>query len=410
MLLTECADRQVVDERAAGREGALEAEICHGIDRIAADDWDSCAGDASFGRRPTDPFTTHRFLLALEQSGSVGEKTSWQPVHVKVSQGGTVIAVMPLYVKYDSNGEFVFDHGWAHAFEQAGGRYYPKLQSAVPFTPATGRRFLTRDGYQETGRAALSRAALQLALNNQISSLHITFCTESEAKSASSYGFMRRSGEQFHWHNDAYGSFAEFLARLSARKRKNIRRERSIAAQCGGVMLQLTGDDILPEHWDAFWRFYQDTGARKWGMPYLTRAFFDAIHASMRDDILLVMCRRDGRYIAGALNFVGRETLYGRYWGCIEDHPCLHFETCYYQAIDFAIAHGLSGIEAGAQGQHKLARGYMPVETRSLHWIVDVHLRKAVAEYLKLEHKQVERDISWLSAAGPFKKKQGDER
>ena len=382
----------------------MSASVCDAISQIPAEEWDDCAGAELSSGHSMDPFTTHRFLQALEDSGSVGKGSSWQPVHIRITDGEMAIAVMPLYVKYDSSGEFVFDHGWANAFAQVGGHYYPKLQAAIPFTPVSGRRFLTRHGYTDVGIKALAQAAMSLALGNNLSSLHITFCSQNEAEFAGSFGFMQRIGEQFHWQNDDYENFAEFLDQLSSRKRKNIRRERRQAATAGGQIDRLTGDDIRPEHWDAFWRFYQDTGARKWGRPYLTREFFEAIHETMRKDILLVMCRREDRYIAGALNFIGSDALFGRYWGCCEDHPCLHFEICYYQAIDHAIACRLSRIEAGAQGPHKLARGYLPVKTHSLHWIADARLRDAVSEYLREEHRLIDREISWLVEAGPFKR------
>ena len=311
---------------------------------------------------------------------------------------------MPLYAKFHSRGEFVFDHGWAQAFEQAGGRYYPKLQATVPFTPATGRRFLTRPGEDSTGFGALATAATQLLSQNSLSSFHVTFCTEDEARRGRGYGLLHRTGEQFHWFNDGYSGFDEFLRALSARKRKNIRQERRRANNFGGTIEVLSGSDIESRHWDSFWDFYQDTGARKWGTPYLTRQFFDEIHDTMRDDILLIMCRRGGRHVAGALNFIGNDALYGRYWGCIEDHPCLHFEVCYYRAIEFAIENGLRKVEAGAQGPHKLARGYMPVKVHSLHWIADPGFRRAVLEYLQAEGREVDREIEILSEMGPFRK------
>ena len=367
--------------------------------------WDGCAcPEARVTGRPDDPFTTHRFLSALERSGSLGEGTGWLPFHLAARRGDVLIAVMPLYAKFHSHGEFVFDHGWAHAFEQAGGRYYPKLQSTIPFTPATGRRFLARPGEDSIGFEALASAAIQLLSQNSLSSFHVTFCTEDEAARGRKSGFLHRTGEQFHWFNDGYSGFDDFLAALSSRKRKNIRQERRRANGFGGEIEMLHGSDIEPGHWESFWEFYQDTGARKWGTPYLTREFFDEIHATMRDDILLVMCRRGGRHVAGALNFIGHDTLFGRYWGCIEDHPCLHFEVCYYRAIDFAIENGLRKIEAGAQGPHKLARGYMPVRVHSLHWIADPGLRQAVLEYLRAEGREVDREIEILAEMGPFRK------
>lgn len=385
----------------------ISVRVLAGMDEIAPEIWDGLAGDD--GARPVDPFTTHRFLLALEQSGSVGPGTGWQARHLVAFEGDRAIAALPLYAKGHSQGEYVFDHSWAHAYERAGGRYYPKLQAAVPFTPATGRRFLTLPERAEVGMGALTEAAIRLAVDHQLSSFHATFCTEAEAIAGTSMGLMHRTGQQFHWVNDGYADFEGFLAQLSSRKRKAIRRERAGAQGFGGTIHLLTGDQIEPEHWDAFWVFYQDTGARKWGQPYLTRGFFDALQATMRDDVLLMLCERDGNYVAGALNFIGRETLYGRYWGCTEHHPFLHFELCYYQAIDYAIAHGLQRVEAGAQGEHKLARGYLPVTTHSLHWIADQGFRRAVQQFLDEERRAVDQDIEILTSYGPFRKG-GEER
>ncbi|MHA7875871.1 GNAT family N-acetyltransferase [Roseivivax sp.] len=378
---------------------------------IAPEAWDACAcPEAADGGRPLDPFTTHRFLYALEQSGSVGPGTGWDPRYLAAEIDGLLIGVAPLYVKGHSQGEYIFDHNWAHAYERAGGRYYPKLQIAVPFTPATGRRLLCRPGFETTAFGALLQGAVQLGAENQLSSLHVTFCTEAEARAGAEIGLHHRITQQYHWKNRGYASFEEFLASLSSRKRKTLRKERRQAQDFGGRIHQLTGAEIRPEHWEAFWTFYQDTGARKWGSPYLTRAFFEIAHETLRDDILLVMAERDGAYVAGALNVIGREALFGRYWGCTEHHPCLHFEACYYQAIDFAIAHGLASVEAGAQGEHKLARGYMPTETHSLHWIADEGFSEAIANYLAAERRAVEEDIEVLTAYGPFRKAQPEEQ
>ncbi|RVV97849.1 N-acetyltransferase [Mesobaculum littorinae] len=388
----------------------IELNVLSGLDQIAPENWDACAApEATDGAPPQDPFTTHRFLKALEDSGSVGPGTGWQPRHLVASADGEVIACAPLYAKGNSQGEYIFDHNWAHAYERAGGRYYPKLQMAVPFTPATGRRFLTRPGQAETGISALTQGAVQLASENELSSLHVTFCTEAEAIAGEAMGLMRRSSQQFHWENRGYADFDAFLASLSSRKRKNIRKERQTAQAFGGEIVALTGDDLRPHHWDAFWQFYQDTGARKWGTPYLTRAFFDRVQETMRDDVLLVLAVRDGRPVAGALNFIGRDTLYGRYWGCVEDHPCLHFELCYYQAMDHAIARGMARVEAGAQGEHKLARGYLPAATHSLHWIADAGFARAVAEYLQAERAAVDEDMEILTSYGPFRKVTSEE-
>ncbi len=384
----------------------VELEIVSDLNEIGARDWDACAGGDKPDAHPVDPFSVHRFLLALESSGSVGPGTGWSPRHVVARLKKRVIAVMPMYLKAHSQGEYVFDHNWAHAFVQAGGQYYPKLQVAVPFTPATGRRFLTRPGFEETGQAALVEGAVRIASDNELSSLHVTYCTSAEAKAGQAMGLLHRTGQQFHWENRNYNDFTAFEADLSSRKRKAVRRERRKAADFGGRIHVLTGDDIQPVHWDAFWQFYQDTGARKWGTPYLTRAFFDLAHETMREDILLIMAEIDGRWVAGALNFIGADTLFGRYWGCIDNHAFMHFELCYYQAIEFAIANGLQRVEAGAQGEHKLSRGYMPVTTHSLHWIRDRGFRDAVARYLEAEKEAVDEEIDILAGYGPYRQKQ----
>ncbi|MFZ5964330.1 GNAT family N-acetyltransferase [Thalassococcus sp. BH17M4-6] len=392
-------------------ESTIAINVLTSLSQIDAAEWDACAcPEAADGGRPHDPFTTHRFLLALEQSGSVGPRTGWDPRYFIAEMDGQIIACAPLYAKGHSQGEYIFDHNWAHALEHAGGRYYPKLQIAVPFTPATGRRFLTRPGFEAVGMSALVQGAVQLAVDNELSSLHVTFCTEAEAVAGEKMGLLRRTTQQFHWVNEDYADFDAFLATLSSRKRKAIRKERRVAQDFGGQIEVLTGDDIRPEHWDAFWIFYQDTGARKWGSPYLTRRFFDIAQETLRDDIALILARRDDAYVAGALNLIGRDTLFGRYWGCIEDHPCLHFEACYYQAIDLAIAMGLGRVEAGAQGEHKLARGYLPVQTHSLHWMADKGFAEAVARYLEAERAAVDEDIEILTAYGPFRKNRQEEQ
>ncbi|MEM6387883.1 MAG: GNAT family N-acetyltransferase [Pseudomonadota bacterium] len=383
----------------------LEVSAISTLAAISAEEWDACAcPEAAEGGRPLDPFTTHRFLYALEKSGSVGPGTGWEPRYLVVRDGDAVNAVAPLYAKGQSQGEYIFDHNWAHAWERAGGRYYPKLQIAVPFTPATGRRFLVRPGFEAEGTEALLQGALQLAKTNGLSSVHATFCTPEEAQRGREIGLLHRVTQQFHWQNESYPDFEGFLAALSSRKRKTIRKERRTAQAFGGEIVALTGDALQPEHWDAFWMFYQDTGARKWGTPYLTRKFFDIAQETLRDDMLLVLAYREGRPVAGALNFIGRETLYGRYWGAREHHDCLHFELCYYQAIDHAIAAGMDRVEAGAQGDHKLARGYLPVETHSLHWMADENFSRAVADYLDAERKAVGEDIEVLTSYGPFRK------
>ncbi len=382
---------------------ALSVTVISDLGDISPGDWDACANSGG-GLPAIDPFTTHRFLRALEQSRSVGVGTGWEPRHLLVHRGSDLIAVAPLYAKSHSQGEYIFDHAFAQAYMRSGGRYYPKLQLAVPFTPATGRRFLCRAGHEAEGTAAILQAMAQLAAENRLSSAHVTFCTQDEATRGAEHGFLHRVTEQFHWENAGYTDFDGFLAALSSRKRKTIRKERATAQSFGGTIRHLTGDDLRPEHWDAFWGFYQDTGARKWGTPYLTRRFFDLVQDHMRDDVLLVLAERDGRAVAGALNFIGRDTLYGRYWGCVEDHPCLHFELCYYQAMDFAITKGLARVEAGAQGTHKLARGYLPSQIHSLHFFPESGFHKAVARYLREERSAIDYEMRALSEYAPFRK------
>lgn len=378
-----------------------EITLHQSLNEIDAADWDAVAAPEQVDGRPIDPFTTYRFLNALEASGSTGTGTGWTAHPLVLREEGRVVAAVPMYAKGHSQGEYIFDHGWAQAFERAGGRYYPKLQIAVPFTPATGRRFLGEARHREV----LLAAAVSVAARNRLSSLHVTFCTAEEAEAlAGAEGVLHRVTQQFHWENNGYASFDDFLAQLSSRKRKMIRKERETARASGLTIRALTGDEIEPGHWDAFWQFYQDTGARKWGTPYLTRAAFTRFHETMRDDMLLVLAFDGARPVAGALNFIGRETLFGRYWGCVEDHPCLHFELCYYQAIDWAIANGLGRVEAGAQGEHKLARGYLPTPVHSLHWIADAGFRAAVERYLIEERRAVDEEIEVLTQYGPFRR------
>ncbi|MEM6440209.1 MAG: GNAT family N-acetyltransferase [Pseudomonadota bacterium] len=386
----------------------IEIEVLTSLDEISAEDWDRCADpapEAAGGpRRAVNPFITHRFLKALEDSRSVGPGSGWAPRHLVARLGERIAGVMPLYAKGHSQGEYVFDHSWAHAFERAGGEYYPKLQGAVPFTPASGPRFLIDPAMPRAAiMGALVQGAIQFATQNQVSSVHWTFCEDDEWAAGGEMGLLQRSGQQFHWVNDGYQDFEAFLSSLSSRKRKNVRKERA-QAKARVDIKALTGEEIEPWHWDHFWRFYQDTGARKWGSPYLTRDFFNRLQEGFRDDALLVLAFRDGRPVAGALNFIGASALYGRYWGCAEHHPCLHFELCYYQAIDFAIREGLGRVEAGAQGEHKLARGYLPVETRSLHWIADPGFRNAVKDFVETERRMVRDENAWLCSASPFKK------
>ena len=377
------------------------ARILHSISEISPDLWDSCANPP--GETPYNPFLRHAFLKALEDSGSASAETGWQPFHLALEDGDKLLGVVPMYMKGHSQGEYVFDYAWADAWHRAGHNYYPKLQSSVPFTPATGRRLLVAaDAPQDTEELLLG-ACMQVAEQTEVSSVHFTFMPEQQWQHAGRLGYLRRMDQQFHWHNDGYRSFDDFLAALSSKKRKNVRRERRDAIANGITIHRLTGDDLQEEHWDAFYRFYEDTGARKWGSPYLTRKFFSLIGSWCAEDVLLILCEREGRYIAGAINFIGSDCLYGRNWGCLEDHPFLHFETCYYQAIEFAIENGLSRVEAGAQGAHKVARGYLPQATYSAHFVRDPQFRSAVAKYLDEERAYVRDDINHLRAHSPFK-------
>lgn len=360
---------------------------------ISLADWTACAG-------PSNPFTQGEFFRALEDSGSATARTGWQPVHlVADDDAGRPAGIMPCYLKTHSQGEYVFDHAWADAFERAGGRYYPKLQAAFPFTPATGPRLLLRD---PAAGQALIRAAEQVTASNDFSSAHATFITPDQQPLFRDAGWLIRTGEQFHWQNDNYRDFADFLAALSSSRRKMIRKERE-RATVGLEIVHLTGRDITEAHWDAFWTFYQDTGARKWGQPYLKRSFFSMIGEAMGDRTLLMLAMRGHQPVAGALNFIGEECLYGRYWGCTEDVPFLHFELCYYQSIDWAIANGRARVEAGAQGQHKLARGYRPTPVISAHYIPNAGFRSAIADYLARETRAVIEEIEYLDSHGPFR-------
>ena len=371
------------------------ARIHTGVSAIPAADWDRMAGS-------DNPFVSHAFLALLEESGSVGGKTGWSPLPIVIEdQAGQPLAALPAYLKSHSQGEYVFDHAWADAWHRAGGSYYPKLQISVPFTPATGPRLLTGD-HPELAPVLLA-AAEQVAAQHDLSSAHATFIAPDQVALFENAGWLLRADIQFHWDNRGYRSFDDFLAVLSSAKRKNLRKERA-AAQAGVTIAALSGDDIRPAHWDAFWQFYQDTGARKWGRPYLTRAAFDLMGERMADRILLVLAMIDGTPVAGALNFIGAQAIYGRYWGALIDKPFLHFELCYYQAIDAAIARGLARVEAGAQGQHKLARGYEPVQTISAHHIADPGFRRAVADFLARERAGVAQDQQWLGEHTPFRK------
>jgi len=370
------------------------ARIRDGVASFEAADWDRCAG-------ADDPFVSHAFLSALEQSGSAAPATGWQPLPISIDgTDARPAAVMPAYVKSHSLGEYVFDHGWADAYERAGGRYYPKLQIAVPFTPVPGRRLLAREARLAP---ALIAAAQQVTESNRLSSAHATFLAAEEVALFERAGWLIRTDSQYHWLNDGFESFDDFLGRLSSRKRKQIRKERAEARE-GLEIVHYSGASLIEAHWDLFWSFYQDTGSRKWGQPYLTRAFFSLLGERLGDRVLLILALRDGVPIAGALNLIGGEALYGRYWGCLEDVPFLHFELCYYQAIEAAIERGLKRVEAGAQGQHKLARGYRPVPTYSAHYLCDPSLRAAVADFLASERRAVAREIAALDEMTPFRK------
>ena len=345
-----------------------------------------------------NPFLSHAFLSSLEDSGSATARTGWAASHLVLEDDDQLLGLVPCYLKTNSMGEYVFDHAWADAFTRAGGNYYPKLQVSIPFTPATGPRLLAADEHKLKLLKGLEAAAAQLGA----SSAHITFMPETDWTAAPDT-WLKRQDIQFHWHNQNFETFADFLASLSSSKRKNIRKEREAVAARGITFDLLTGTDLTENHWDHFYAFYMDTGARKWGRPYLTREFFSMVNERMAEHTLLVLAKREGKIIAGALNFIGGDTLYGRNWGATEDHPFLHFETCYYQAIDFAIARGLKIVEAGAQGEHKLARGYLPVKTHSLHHFAHKGLARAVAEYLEHERASIDQDQKLLAEHSPFK-------
>ena len=402
-------------------------EAVSSVSQIPAEAWDACANpacppdslagldtsaspdvatDSRTGSKPGyNPFVSHAFFSGLEASGSACARTGWGPRHLLARVDGEIAGIVPCYLKSHSQGEYVFDRGWADAYERAGGRYYPKLQVSVPFTPATGPRLLIRDGVDrnEIG-TALARGLVALCEATKASSVHVTFAREAEWKFLGTHGFLQRTDQQFHWHNPGFGSFDDFLATLNSRHRKAIKRERRDAVASGITIHALSGSDITEDAWDAFFDFYMETGSRKWGRPYLTRSFFSLIGESMPEDVLLIMARRNGRWIAGAINFIGSDTLFGRNWGAIEHHPFLHFEVCYYQAIDFAIQRGLKTVEAGAQGEHKIARGYLPQTTYSAHYIADPGLRHAIADYLKRERAYVAEAGRELTEAGPFRK------
>jgi predicted N-acyltransferase len=403
----------------------ITLEAVPSVGDIPPADWDACANPQAQPASDLDalmpegsagglcggpglsynPFVSHAFFLAAENSGSAIARTGWLPRHLIAKVDGKIAGIVPCYLKSHSQGEYVFDRGWADAYERAGGRYYPKLQASVPFTPATGPRLLIRDGVdREEIATALASGLIALCDVSKASSAHVTFARETDWRLLASHGFLQRTDQQFHWHNQGYATFDDFLATLNSRHRKAIKRERRDAVSAGITIHRLTGQDITEDAWDAFFDFYMETGSRKWGRPYLTRKFFSLVGESMSQDVLLVMARREGRWIAGAINFIGSDTLFGRNWGAIEHHPFLHFEVCYYQAIDFAIERGLKTVEAGAQGEHKIARGYLPQTTYSAHYIADPDFRRAIADYLKRERAYVAEAGRELAEAAPFRK------
>lgn len=390
---------------------SLELEVVVSAADIPAAEWDACAsgGDDNAGVTPANPFLMHAFFVALEQSKSATPRTGWAPRHLVARVDGQIAAIAPCYLKAHSRGEYVFDRGWAEAYEQAGGQYYPKLQVAVPFTPATGPRLLVPRNVtnRDAMRGALAQGLLALCDQQQASGVHVTFALEDEARLLGEQGFLLRTDRQFHWHNEGYATFDGFLDALNSRHRKSIRRERREAIANGIEIKWLTGSDITEDALDAFFDFYMETGSRKWGTPYLTREFYSLVAQSMRERILLVMARRNGRWIAGAINFIGADTLFGRHWGAVEHHPFLHFEVCYYQAMAFAIEHKLKHVEAGAQGEHKVARGYLPRATWSAHYIDDPGLRRAIADYLKRERAYVAMSVEELNTIAPFRHDDG---
>lgn len=382
---------------------SVVVKVVPALHDVPAAAWDAVANPRA---ETFNPFLSHAFLQALEESGCVGRTSGWTPRHLVIEDAaGTISAAAPSYLKSHSQGEYVFDHAWADAYMQAGGRYYPKLQIAVPFTPVPGPRFLVRPGADAlANEQALAAAAIEFTAQGGLSSVHVTFLDSAAQERLAHLGYLKRTGQQFHWKNAGYHSFEQFLESFASRKRKGVKKERNEALSAGITIEHLSGRGITEAHWDAFFEFYMDTGNRKWGHPYLNRTFFSLLGERMSECCLLVMAKRQGRYIAGALNMIGGDCLYGRYWGAIEHHAFLHFEVCYYQAIDYAIAHKLPRVEAGAQGEHKLARGYLPVETYSAHWIADVSLRRAVARYLEQERLAVTQENDDLAELGPYRK------
>ena len=396
----------------------LTIRMIRSLAEIDPASWDACANpaapaeslredtDSNYQEERFNPFITHAFLSACEASGSAVPRTGWGGAHILVEDAeGHLLAAAPCYLKSHSMGEYVFDQGWADAYERAGGRYYPKLQISVPFTPAPGRRLLVAAGPRaDEARAALISGLRAVMEKTGASSTHVTFLTKAEWETLGAEGFLQRTNKQFHFFDKGYGDFEGFLNSLASRKRKAIRRERKDALSAGVEIEWATGKDLTKAHWDAFYAFYMDTGSRKWGTPYLTRKFFTLLSETMADRVLLIMAKREGRYIAGALNLIGDDALYGRNWGCNEEHPFLHFEVCYYPAIDFALSRGLKRVEAGAQGEHKLLRGYEPIETYSAHAIADPRLEKAVDQFLREERREMARVIEAYAEHTPFRK------
>ena len=392
---------------AGGSGGDYVIRAASSMSAFGRDEWDSLAGTSGASQAAAyNPFISFDFLQILEESRCATTKTGWQGHHLRLeAPDGSLLGALPCYAKSHSQGEYVFDHGWADAFERAGGQYYPKLQASIPFTPATGPRLLVREGSDAYAvKSALAEGLRAVAERAGVSSAHVTFAEEGDMVALEDAGFLRRADQQFHFFNEGFSTYDDFLATLASRKRKALKKERREALASDITIDRLTGRDLTEAVWDDFFAFYTDTGNRKWGRPYLTRTFFSLIGERMADDVLLVMARRGGKYIAGAINFIGSDTLFGRNWGCIEDHPFLHFEVCYHQAIDFAIERKLKVVEAGAQGEHKLARGYRPVMTQSAHYITHPGLRNAIADYLQRERREVARMGEYLEEHGPFRK------
>lgn len=385
----------------------LSIRIERSFTAISPESWSKLAGASRSNTSIAyNPFVSHAFLSSLEESGSATAETGWLGHHMLLeTDDGRLVGALPGYLKNHSRGEYVFDHGWADAFERAGGRYYPKLQCSIPFTPATGPRLLVAEDYPRLAvQDAMAESLKEVVRRLGVSSAHITFVPDDEMAVLESEEYLHRTDQQFHFINEGYANHDEFLETLASRKRKALRKERRAALENGISIDWLTGSDLTEDIWDQFFAFYMDTGSRKWGRPYLTREFYSAIGERMPEDILLVMAKHNGRYVAGAINFIGSETLYGRHWGCIEDHPFLHFEVCYHQAIDFALAKGLKRVEAGAQGEHKLARGYLPVTTHSAHYVAHAGLRQAIGDYLARERDDVEHMNEILSEHSPFRR------